>query len=191
MANKIKYGLEQAYYAVITETTDASGNVTHSYGSPVALPGAVSLSLDANGELVKFYADDIVYWQGAANNGYEGDFEIAYLPEAVREALLNERKGLNKVYYEYSDRQPKPFAFLFKFLGDGKGRLHVLYNCILSRPAVEGQTTEDTIEPNTETLTISAAPRPNDGLVKASVDGAEAVASSWFTAVNEPSSTSF
>ena len=178
MANKIKYGLEKAYYAIIKNDG--------TYDTPKPLPGAVSLSLDAQGELVKFYADDVVYWQGAANNGYEGDFELAYLPEEAREELLNETKGQDNVYYEYSDKQPANFAFLFKFLGDAQGRLHCLYNCILTRPALEGQTKEDTIEPQTETVTISAAPRAKDGLVKASVAGSETIAATWFDEVHEP-----
>lgn len=189
-SNKIKYGLEKAYYALITENTDGNGNTVYTYGSPKALPGAVSLSLEASGDLVKFYADDVVYWQGAANNGYDGDFELAYFPETARADLLNEVKGADNVYYEYGDKQPAKFAFLFKFLGDQKGRLHVLYDCMLSRPSLEGQTKEDTIEPQTETLTISAVPRPQDGLCKASVDGSETVAASWFSAVHEPAAAS-
>ena len=39
MANKVKYGLSNCYYAVLDETTGT-------YGTPVAMPGAVNLSLD-------------------------------------------------------------------------------------------------------------------------------------------------
>lgn len=45
MANKIKYGISRCYYAKITET---DGVVT--YATPVALAGAVNLTLDQSGE---------------------------------------------------------------------------------------------------------------------------------------------
>ena len=73
MANKIKYGLRSVYYAVAT--TGTGGALT--YATPVAIPGAVNLSLSAEGDTTPFYADDVVYWQGTANNGYSGSLEIA------------------------------------------------------------------------------------------------------------------
>ena len=62
--NKVKFGLTNVHYAKIKDwVTDASGaNLTPVYVDPVRLPGAVSISIDANGENENFYADDIVYY---------------------------------------------------------------------------------------------------------------------------------
>ena len=49
MSNKIKYGLKNVHYAVITE----AGGVV-SYGTPVAIPGAVNITLSPAGEKVEF-----------------------------------------------------------------------------------------------------------------------------------------
>ena len=68
MANKVKYGLSNCYYAVYDETAGT-------YGTPVAMPGAVNLSLDQEGETNKFRADNIDYYVSISNNGYSGDLD--------------------------------------------------------------------------------------------------------------------
>ena len=52
------------------------------------------------------------------------------------------------------------------FDGDVNAIRHVLYNCSASRPSIES----DTIEPGTETLSLTADPR-EDGLVKSRTGG--------------------
>ncbi|WP_242828280.1 hypothetical protein [Mediterraneibacter gnavus] len=48
--NKVEFGLRNCYYAVITE--GESGKIT--YGSPKRLPGAVSITFDKSGDLIRF-----------------------------------------------------------------------------------------------------------------------------------------
>lgn len=56
MANKVKFGLESVYYAVLTETANAqTGVIEETYGTPKALLGGVSMSLEQTGEMVNFY----------------------------------------------------------------------------------------------------------------------------------------
>ena len=49
--NKVKFNICNVHYALITVSEE--GEVT--FGTPVAMPGAVSLSLEPNGEPSNFY----------------------------------------------------------------------------------------------------------------------------------------
>ena len=65
---------------------DTEGNPE--YAAPVPMPGAVSLSLDPNGEPSNFYADGYAYYTISNNKGYEGDLELAMVPESFRTDVL-------------------------------------------------------------------------------------------------------
>ena len=69
MANKVKFGLKNVHYAVVTETADAqTGAITSTYTTPKAWKGSVSITMDPNGEDVPFYADDSDYYDIPGNN---------------------------------------------------------------------------------------------------------------------------
>ena len=182
--NKVKYNLKNAHYAMLT--VDEEGTV--SYASPVALPGAVSISLDANGEPENFYADGAAYYVINNNMGYDGDLELAMIPEDFRVLALNETLDDKKVLIENANTELNPFALLFEFDGDVKHIRHVLYNCSASRPGIEGKTNEENREVQTETLSIKATPLAS-GVVKAKTGDSTdaAVYADWYKAVYMPS----
>ena len=181
--NKVKYNLKNAHYALLTIGED--GAVT--YDTPVPMPGSVSLSLDANGEPENFYADGIAYYVINNNMGYDGDLELALIPEGFRTDVLKETLDSKGVLIENSDAELAQFALLFEFDGDVKKIRHVLYNCSASRPGIEGKTNEDSKEVQTETLTIKATPL-SDGKVKAKTgDTTDAkVYADWYKTVYLP-----
>ena len=54
MNNKVKFNICNCHYALQRVAED--GEMT--FDAPVAMPGAVSLALDPNGEPESFYAED-------------------------------------------------------------------------------------------------------------------------------------
>lgn len=181
--NKVKYNLKNAHYALLTVAEDG----TFSFAAPVAMPGSVSISLDANGEPENFYADGIAYYVINNNMGYEGDLELAMIPESFRTDVLKEELDSKGVLIENSEVELASFALLFEFDGDQKHIRHIMYNCSASRPGIEGKTNEDSKEVQTETLTIKATPLSN-GMVKAKTgDMTDAtVYGDWYNAVYIP-----
>lgn len=186
MGNKVKYNLKNVHAAKLTETV-ADGVTTYSYDKPKAIPGAVSVSLDAEGDTSPFYADGIVYFRTVTNNGYSGDLEIALIPEWFRTEILQEELDGKGVLIESAEHaESVKFALLFEFDGDVNAIRHVLYNCTASRPSIESETKEDKIEPGTEKLSLTADPRA-DGLVKARTGDTtdKAAYDAWYEAVYE------
>lgn len=181
--NKVKYNLKNTHYAMLSIAEDGSV----SYGTPTAMPGSVSISLDANGEPENFYADGEAYYVINNNMGYNGDLELAMIPESFRTDALKEQLDDKGVLIENAQVELAAFALLFEFDGDQRHIRHVLYNCSASRPGIEGKTNEESRDVQTEKLTIKAAPLAN-GMVKAKTgDTTDAtVYNDWYKAVYMP-----
>ena len=163
MPNKVKFGLKNVYYAPVT--FGAGGAAT--FGSPVAIPGAVDMSLSKNGDTYEFYADDGVYFEVADGDVYEGDLEIALIPDSFRTAILHESLDAKNVMFEGALDTKVPFALLFEFTGDVNAVRHVLYNCTAYETEISGTTKGESTEVKTEKLHIKAKPLPNGGYIKA------------------------
>lgn len=181
--NKVKFNLCNVHYAPITVAED--GSIT--FETPVAIPGAVSISLDPTGEPESFYADGIEYYVINNNQGYEGDLEVAMIPEGFRTVILKEEADNNQVLVENANSETGSFALLFEFDGDIRKIRHVLYNCSASRPSIASKTNEENKEVQTETLSVKARPMAN-GYVKAKTgDSTTAeVYNSWYQSVYQP-----
>ena len=183
MPNKVRYGLKNVHYATVTFATDG----TPTFGTPVAIPGAVSANLSKNGDTYTFYADDGSYFELGDNASYEGDLVIALIPQSFRTAALGETLDGKGVLFEDSNPTRGHFALLFEFTGDVNAIRHVLYNCTAAENTIEGQTKGENIEVQPETLTITARALPNGGPVKARTgDTTDAtVYSEWYTTVHQ------
>lgn len=178
MNNKIKYGLKNTHYAIIEDN-----NGVISYGTPKPIRGAVNLALNARGDKVEFYADDMEYFGTTANQGYEGSLELALIPDEFRIDVLGEERDANGVLFENADARTKNIALMFEFNGDAKKTRHINYNCAIARPNIEGETKGAQITPKTETLSITANPASDTGDVKAKVEQGQVPYNTFFDSV--------
>ena len=192
MSNRIKYGLSNVHYAIGTPNTNGS----MSYSTPVPFPGAVSLSMEPQGDNTNFYADNIVYWIGNGSNGYSGTLEVARVIDSFKENVLGMIKDGKSVLVEDQNAPTVHFALLFQFEGDDKATKHVLYNCTCTRANASGETKGETIEPQTETLNLTAVSIYNATLdteivkAEATGDSDSTTYTNWYSTVYLPTAPS-
>lgn len=184
--NKVHYDLANVHVALLTiDVSTDTPKIT--FGDPKKLPGAISMDLSAQGNVIKLRADGMDYYVVNDNDGYAGDLNIAIVPDWFRQEYLNESLDESaKVLVENSNNNPNPFAMTFEFAGDAAHRRHVLYNVATSRPNIHGENKENQKEGDTDTLSLTASPLP-DGRVKASTtkDTPDEIYNGWNTKIWE------
>lgn len=185
--NKVKFGLSNVHVAKITET---DGEIT--YGTPFKMPGAVSLTADPEGDKTPFYADNIRYFIAVANNGYTGELGLAITPSQFLTEILGQEEDDNGALIESSDDTNARFALMGEIEGDVKKRRFVYFDCTAARPSAEMNTVEESKEPQTDTISITMAPRSTDNAIKAVIEPNETnqdVYDTFFAKVYEKNAT--
>jgi phi13 family phage major tail protein len=185
--NKVKFGLSNVHIAKITE---AEGNIT--YGAPFAMPGAVGLNADPEGDTTTFYADNIKYYIATSNQGYSGDLELAIAPEQFLTEILGQIKDKNGALFENADDVTARFALMGEIEGDAKKRRFVYFDCTATRPKTENKTKEESTDPQTDTISITMSPRSTDKAIKAVIEPSnenKAVYDTFFQKVYEKDAT--
>ena len=155
MANKVRFGLRNTKYAIYNAATGQ-------YGSPKAMPGAVSLSLSREGgDSSDFYADDGIYFTFAGTNGgYSGDLTLARITDEVRVDLLGEiLDETTGVQFETTTAEPVEFALITEMQGDSGPIGFVFYNCKASRPEISANTKNESPSVDQDTLSLRIAAR--------------------------------
>ena len=197
---KVKFGLKNVHVFPMTETPDQStGAITMSYSSPIAIPGAVNLSLDVSENTPDpFYADDGVYYVPAgASSGYSGNLEVALMPDEVKLALMTFIKDAAEVMIELKEATAKLFGMTFEIASDDKARKLVYYKCQFGRINLSASTNTSSKTPATDTAPITVLPTSElfdlgDGNAISVVSGYStpdtdsAVYSNWHSSIHTP-----
>ncbi len=160
---KVKFGLSNVHIAPIISETEESIQ----YGDVFALPGAVNLTLDPEGDTTSFSADNNSrYFEEDNNDGYAGSLELALLSNEFRKKIMGQIQDSNGAFLENKNDKIKKFALGFQIDGDDHNRKYWLYSVSAKRPSTSSQTNEKSKTPSTDTLNITASPRLHDGNVK-------------------------
>lgn len=149
----VVYGLKNVHYAIWDDATST-------FGEWKAIPGAVSLSSDANTNQNDFYADDGVYATLSGANSESGTVEFACLTDDILVDLVgyqtDETSGLT-----YVTTEPKNIAVAlgYEVSGNEKKRRGVRYAVTFTPPSQSSNTMTETTDPDTVTMDYTAIGR--------------------------------
>lgn len=150
---KVKFGLSNVH--ISSRTVGADGTITR--GTPVAIPGAVSLSMTRNTAQKVFYADNSPYVTFNTKSNMESDLEMADIAKQIMLDYLGYLKNANGGIMETDTSITATCDISFQLETDVKARRIVLYNNTLSEEDEDYSTTEDEINPVTSKIKVTTA----------------------------------
>lgn len=183
--NKVVFGLENVYVGTYSVNTYG----TASLGTPMHLPGAVNLSLEADTEENVFWADNVKYYVTNADNGFTGDLEMAYFPDSFKTAYMNYKQLSDGGFAQIKGEQNKQIYLIFESKGDAEHRRTIMYNISIGPISREYSTTTETQEPVTATMPISVVGDNQTGVTRVTYGEAATGYSTIFTSPPTPSTT--
>ena len=178
MGNKVRFGLSKCYYSIYNPTAKT-------WGTPVAIPYAQSLSIDRNKSSNDVYADNKLIYHIASLNSATINVQFSVIEDTVKQALLGHKAdSSNANNVEVTNGTPIYFALLFQIEGDVEKRRKVFYMCTASLGSESYETTGDSVEAVGESLEITAYPVEcgDDFVLDADADENDSNYATFFTA---------
>ena len=196
---KVKFGLKNVHVFPMTEQADSeTGAITMQYGTAIAVPGAVNLTLDVSEDQPDpFYADDGVYYLPAGvSSGYSGNLELALIPDEIKTQLMAFITDAAGVIVELQEAVNKLFGMTFEISSDTKARRLFYYKCQFGRPSLAASTNTNTKTPQTDTAPLTVLPTSqlftlggeNKSIISgySTEDTDSEVYNSWHTTIHTP-----
>lgn len=150
---KVIYGLKNVHYAIYDEQTKT-------YGQWKAIPGAVSLSSDADTTQNDFYADDAVYATISATAKETGTIEFACITDDMYADLFNyTTDATSGLTYQNTEPIGKTVALGYEVSGNEGKMRGVRYNVTFTAPSQSSNTMTDSTNPDTVSANYTAVGR--------------------------------
>ena len=135
---RVEYGLENVHVAI--QTVGPEMTVTN--GKPEAVLGATHLVLNPVGEKSEVYADNCVWYDEEANQGFDGELELSRLTDEFRIKYLGEVKTKDGTIYEVENPDKPQLLLMFEIKNDKGGNRYLVHGVKFGRPTIETKTNE-------------------------------------------------
>ena len=175
--NKVNYGIKNVHWH---ETTDTGSSITYGPGKP--WKGASEIELDPEGDMVKVYADDQIYYTAPNNQGYTGKLSVYQIPQELEAYILGNTVDKKGQVIENVNAKPKPIGLSFEFDGDKKAVRHFLFYNTFSRPKISSETKTEKATTKAQELGFTSIADPYTGNIKTktAVDASEDLYNNWY-----------
>lgn len=150
---KVIYGLKNVHYSIYDSSTGT-------YGQWKPIPGAVSMSSDADTTQNDFYADDGVYATISAASKETGTIEFAAITPEMYTDLFNYGKDdATGLLYQLTEPSAVTVALGYETSGN-EGKLRgVRYNVTFTAPSQSSNSMTDSTNPDTVSVNYTAIGR--------------------------------
>lgn len=154
---KVIYGLKNVHYSIYTPGANGAAGT---YGAWKAIPGAVSLSADADTTQNDFYADDVVYATISASGKETGTIEFAAITDEMYTDLFGyANDATSGLTYQTSEPVSITVALGYEVSGNEGKMRGVRYNVTFTAPSQSANTMTDSTNPDTVSVNYTAIGR--------------------------------
>lgn len=154
---KVIYGLKNVHYSVYTPGENGAAGT---YGPWKSIPGAVSLSSDADTTQNDFYADDGLYATISASGKETGTIEFAAITAEMYTDLFGyQTDATSGLTYQNTEPVGTTFALGYEVSGNESKQRGVRYNVTFTAPSQSSNTMTDSTNPDTVSVNYTAAGR--------------------------------
>lgn len=154
---KVIYGLKNVHYSIYTPGENGAAGT---YGAWKSIPGAVSLSADADTTQNDFYADDVVYATISASSKETGTIEFAAITDEMYTDLFGyATDSASGLTYQSTEPMSVTVALGYEVSGNEGKMRGVRYNVKFTDPSQSANTMTDSTNPDTVTANYTAVGR--------------------------------
>lgn len=186
--SKVLFNIKKVQFSKITATGE-DGLPT--YGTPIKVPGAVSLSTENESSKETKYADGIAYYVTSGSNSYSGTLEIVNFSDEVLQDIFGWKKDSNGNLVEI-DGNSENFAMQFAVDSEDGEVYFTFYNCSATKPSNNFQTKEASATINNQSVTLTLIPitlADGTSIIKSFAGKSATGYSKYFDAVTVPTFT--